>query len=193
MRKELIDLINAEIQFAKRKKKAEIILKMNSLVDKEMVQKLYEASKAGVKITLIIRGACSLVTELEGWSDNIKAYSIVDKYLEHTRVFIFHNNGQEKIYLSSADWMSRNLDSRSEVAVPIYSEEVRQQIKDIINIQLSGNTKVRILDKKQENHYKKAKPGEKKVRAQDAVYAYLQKDNEKFMSQNKLQKVIYNN
>ncbi|MGZ3921942.1 MAG: polyphosphate kinase 1, partial [Bacteroidia bacterium] len=107
-------------------------------------------------------------------------------------VFIFHNNGQEKIFISSADWMSRNLDSRSEVAVPIYSEEVRKQIKDIINIQLSGNTKVRILDRKQENHYKRPKPGEKKVRAQDAVYEYLKKDNEKFMS-NKQQKIILNN
>lgn len=189
MRRELIVLINKEIQFAKKKKKAAITLKMNSLVDKEMIEKLYEASKAGVKITLIIRGICSLVTDYEGWSDNIKAYSIVDKYLEHTRVFIFYNNGQEKIYLSSADWMSRNLDSRSEVAVPIYSEELRKQIKDIIEIQLSGNTKVRIIDRKQENHYKKAKPGEKKVRVQDAVYNYLQKDNENYLKLSQ-QKII---
>jgi polyphosphate kinase len=193
MRKELIQLINKEISNAKSKKKASIILKMNSLVDKEMIEKLYDASKAGVDVTLIIRGACSLMTDLEGWSDNIKAYSIVDKYLEHTRVFIFHNNGQEKIYLSSADWMSRNLDSRSEVAVPIYSEEIRKQIKDIIKIQLSGNTKVRILDKKQENHYKKAKSGEKKVRAQDEVYNYLKSDSEKIQHPNKQQKVIYDN
>jgi polyphosphate kinase len=192
MRRELIQLINKEIQFAKNKKPAAITLKLNSLVDKEMIEKLYEASKAGVKITLIIRGACSLVTDLEGWSDNIKAYSIVDKYLEHTRVFIFNNNGQEKIFLSSADWMSRNLDSRSEVAVPIYNEEVRQQIKDIINIQLSGNTKVRIIDRKQENHYKRQKAGEKKVRAQDAVYEYLKKDNEKYLAL-KQQKLIMNN
>jgi polyphosphate kinase len=193
MRRELLQLINKEILNAKAKKTASILLKMNSLVDKEMIEKLYEASQAGVEITLIIRGACSLVTELESWSDNIKAYSIVDKYLEHTRVFIFHNNGQEKIYISSADWMSRNLDSRSEVAVPIYDEEVRKQIKDIINIQLSGNTKVRILDKKQENQYKKAKPGDKKVRVQDEVYNYLMKDNGKHLKQVKQQKVIYNN
>jgi polyphosphate kinase len=193
MRKELVQLINKEISNAKSKKKASIILKMNSLVDKEMIEKLYEASKAGVEITLIIRGACSLVTDFEGWSDNIKAYSIVDKFLEHTRVFIFHNNGHEKIFLSSADWMSRNLDSRSEVAVPIYSEEVRKQIKDIIKIQLSGNTKVRILDKKQENNYKKAKPGEKKVRAQDEVYNYLKADSEKNQHHNKQHKVIYDN
>lgn len=154
MRKDFIQLINNEIRAAKSKKPAEILLKMNSLVDKEMIAKLYEASMAGVKITLIIRGACSLVTEMEGWSDNIAAYSIVDKYLEHSRVFIFHNKGDEKIYISSADWMSRNLDNRSEVAVPIYSPEIRKQIKDIINIQLSGNTKVRILDRRQDNAYK---------------------------------------
>lgn len=178
MRKDFIQLINKEIQNAKSKKPAAITLKMNSLVDKEMIGKLYEASRAGVHVKLIIRGACSLVTEMEGWSDNIEAYSIVDKYLEHARVFIFHNNGQEKLFISSADWMNRNLDNRSEVAVPIYDEEIRKQIKDIINIQLSGNTKVRILDRKQDNAYKKAKPGEKKVRAQDAVYDYLKNEKE---------------
>jgi polyphosphate kinase len=178
MRSEFVNLINKEIRNAKSDKPASILLKMNSLVDKDMIAKLYEASRAGVKITLIIRGACSLVTEMEGWSDNITAYSIVDKYLEHTRVFIFHNNGQEKIFISSADWMSRNLDNRSEVAVPIYSEEIRRQIKDIINIQLSGNTKVRILDRKQDNIYKKPKPGEKKVRVQDEIYNYLKNEKE---------------
>lgn len=178
MRKDFIQLINKEIQHAKNKRPAAITLKMNSLVDKEMIGKLYEASRAGVHIKLIIRGACSLVTDMEGWSDNIEAYSIVDKYLEHARVFIFHNNGQEKIFISSADWMNRNLDNRSEVAVPIYDEEIRKQIKDIIQIQLSGNTKVRIIDRKQENAYKRARPGEKKVRVQDAVYVYLKNENE---------------
>lgn len=181
MRKELINLINKEIQNARKKKPAEIFLKMNSLVDREMIAKLYEASRAGVKITLIIRGACSLVTDLEGWSDNIKAYSIVDKYLEHARVFIFHNNGQEKIFISSADWMSRNLDNRSEVAVPIYHDEVRKQIKDIMRIQLAGNTKVRILDARQENRYKEQKPGEPKVRAQDEIYNYLKSEEESIL------------
>jgi polyphosphate kinase len=93
--------------------------------------------------------------------------------LEHARVFVFANDGAEKIFISSADWMSRNLDSRSEVAVPIYDEEIRKQLKDILNIQLSGNTKVRILDKKQENIYKRQQPGEKKVRVQDEIYNYL--------------------
>ncbi|MBA2613701.1 MAG: polyphosphate kinase 1 [Bacteroidetes bacterium] len=192
MRKVFLDLIQKEIQNAKSKKPAAITLKMNSLVDKEMIEKLYEASKAGVHVTLIIRGACSLVTDFEGWSDNIKAYSIVDKYLEHTRVFIFHDNGNEKIFISSADWMSRNLDSRSEVAVPIFDEGIRAQLKEIIRIQLSGNTKVRIIDRKQENFYKKAKPGEKKVRAQDEVYSYLKNDNDKFLNINKTKKIIYN-
>jgi polyphosphate kinase len=178
MRSEFVQHINKEIRHARNGKRAEIFLKMNSLVDKDMIAKLYEASRAGVKVTLIIRGACSLVTEVEGWSDNINAYSIVDKYLEHTRVFIFHNNGDEKIYISSADWMSRNLDNRSEVAVPIYSEEIRKQIRDIMLIQLSGNTKVRILDRKQENHYKKMKPGEKKIRVQDEIYNYLKNEKE---------------
>jgi polyphosphate kinase len=157
-----------------------------------MIEKLYEASQAGVQITLIVRGICSLVTEIAGYSDNIKAYSIVDKYLEHARVFIFANGGNEKIYITSADWMSRNLDSRSEVAVPIFDEEIRSQIKEIIRIQLSGNTKVRILDKKQENIYKKPKPGEKKVRVQDEVYAFLKTDKEKYLNLNKTKKIIYN-
>lgn len=182
MRNNFVELINKEIQAAKNKKPAAITLKMNSLVDREMISKLYEASRAGVNITLIIRGACSLVTEMEGWSDNINAFSIVDKFLEHTRIFIFHNKGDEKIYISSADWMSRNLDNRSEVAVPIYDPEIRKQLKDILQIQLSGNTKVRILDRKQENHYKRPRPGEKRVRVQDEIYDYLRKEKELFLN-----------
>ncbi len=181
MRQTFVNLIDSEITNAKAGKKAYMILKMNSLVDKDMIEKLYEASQAGVQITLIIRGICSLVTEIAGYSDNIKAYSIVDKYLEHARVFIFGNNGDEKIYITSADWMSRNLDSRSEVAVPILNTEVKKQIKDIINIQLSGNTKVRILDRLQQNLYKKAKVGERKVRVQDEIYNYLKKDTESYI------------
>ena len=182
MRQTFVKLIDKEIANAKAGKKAYMILKMNSLVDNHMIVKLYEASQAGVKITLIVRGICSLVTEIAGYSDNIIAYSIVDKYLEHARVFIFGNNGDEKIYITSADWMSRNLDSRSEVAVPILSAEIKTQIKDIINIQLSGNTKVRILDRLQQNLYKKAKPGERKVRVQDEIYNYLKKDKEAYLN-----------
>ena len=181
MRQTFVNLIDKEIANAKAGKKAYMILKMNSLVDKAMIEKLYEASKAGVQISLIIRGICSLVTEIDGYSDNIKAYSIVDKFLEHARVFIFANGGNEKVYITSADWMSRNLDSRSEVAVPILDAEVKKQIRDIIDIQLSGNTKVRILDKLQQNLYKKPKPGEKKIRVQDEIYNYLKKDRETYL------------
>ena len=181
MRQTFVNLIDKEISNAKVGKEAYMILKMNSLVDKDMIEKLYEASQAGVKITLIIRGICSLVTEIDGYSDNIKAYSIVDKYLEHARVFIFGNNGDEKTFITSADWMSRNLDSRSEVAVPILNPEIKKQIKDIINIQLSGNTKVRILDRLQQNIYKKPKVGDRKIRVQDEIYNYLKKDTESYL------------
>lgn len=190
MRKIFTDLIDKEILNAKAGKKAYMILKMNSLVDKLMIQKLYEASQAGVNIKLIVRGICSLVTEVPGFSDNIEAFSIVDKYLEHSRVFIFGNNGNEKMYISSADWMSRNLDNRSEVAVPILSKEIKQKIRDIINIQLSGNTKVRVLDKYQQNNYKKAKTGEKKIRVQDEIYNYLKKDMENYLKQTKASKTL---
>lgn len=191
MRKDFITLINKEIQHAKKSKPAAITLKMNSLVDKEMVAKLYEASSAGVKIKLIIRGACSLVTEMDGWSNNIEAYSLVDKYLEHARIFIFHNQGDEKIFISSADWMSRNLDSRSEVAVPIYDPKIRKQLKDIIAIQLSGNTKLRVIDRKQENTYKKAKHGEKKVRVQDEIYTYLKNEKETRVTKSKTRQLTH--
>jgi polyphosphate kinase len=190
MRQTFVNLIDKEIANAKAGKTAYMILKMNSLVDKEMIEKLYEASQAGVKITLIVRGICSLVTEIPGFSDNIIAYSIVDKYLEHARVFIFANNGSEKIYITSADWMSRNLDSRSEVAVPILDPEVKTQIKDIIDIQLSGNTKVRILDRLQQNLYKKAKPGEKKIRVQDEIYNYLKKEKETYLKTKRITKSL---
>jgi polyphosphate kinase len=190
MRQTFVNLIDKEITNAKAGKKAYMILKMNSLVDKDMIEKLYEASQAGVQITLIVRGICSLVTEIVGYSDNIKAYSIVDKYLEHARVFIFANGGNEKIYITSADWMSRNLDSRSEVAVPILDADVKKQIKDIINIQLSGNTKVRILDRLQQNQYKKAKPGERKIRVQDEIYNYLKKDKESYLNTKPVTKAL---
>lgn len=173
MRKELIKLINKEIKNAEKGLKAEIILKLNNLVDKEMIDNLYRASQKGVKIKIIVRSTCSLVTELPGYSDNIEAYSIVDKYLEHARIFIFHNAGKEKIFISSADWMTRNLDHRSEVATPIYDETIKKIIKDIIHIQLIGNQKVRIIDRHQTNKYKLPGPNEPIVRVQEKTYEYL--------------------
>jgi polyphosphate kinase len=173
MRKKFLQLINTEIQYAKKKKKAEITLKMNSLTDPELIRKLYEASAAGVEVKLIIRGICSLVTEADGFSNNIKVVSIVGEYLEHARVFIFYNGGDEKYFISSADWMIRNLNHRSEVAVPIYDTDIQKEMKDLINIQLSDNTKARVLNKRQDNRFR-AKTGIKPCVSQEEIFKYFE-------------------
>jgi len=173
MRKKIIKYITRETKNAASGKEAYILLKLNSLVDQEMVKKLYQASMAGVKIKIIIRGSCSLVPGIKGLSENIEAVSIIDKYLEHSRVFIFCNGGDEKIYIASADWMSRNLDQRNEVAIPIYDRKIQNEIKAILGIQFSDNTKARIIDAQQSNKYKFVAPGVKKVRSQDEIYNYL--------------------
>ncbi len=179
MRATFINLINKEIANAKGGKDAFIILKMNNLVDRVMINKLYAASEAGVKITLIIRGICSLVCGVKGVSENIHGISIVDKYLEHSRIFIFSNGGEALYYISSADWMTRNLDYRCEVAVAIKDKNVQKVLKNLIEIQLSGNTKARILDQTLSNTYKRPKNGESKIRAQDEVYRFLHEINSK--------------
>lgn len=169
MRKELVKLINIEIRNAKKKKEAFIFLKLNNLVDTGMIKKLYEASSAGVKLKLIIRGTCSLVAGVKGLSENIEAISIIDKFLEHSRMFIFCNGGKEKYFLSSADWMTRNLDHRSEVAVPIYDKTIQQQLKEIMETLWKDNTKARILGNKQNNKYR-ITDNEFSVRAQEDIY-----------------------
>ncbi|MFY9311010.1 MAG: polyphosphate kinase 1 [Bacteroidia bacterium] len=172
MRKHITQLINKEIQYARKGKPASIILKLNNLVDPEMIKKLYEASSEGVKIKLIVRGICSLVAGVKGLSDNIEAISIVDKFLEHSRVFIFCNGGDEKYFISSADWMGRNFDFRSEVAVPIYSAEIKQQIQAMIDLLWADNVKARVLGSEQKNEYRK-KDHKRKVRAQELIYNLL--------------------
>lgn len=172
MRKVFIKLIDREIEAAKKGKKARIILKLNSLEDRKMISKLYEASNAGVKIDLIIRGICCLVPNISGQSENIKAISIVDRFLEHSRVFIFHNEGFPKIYIGSADWMKRNLSRRIEVITPVYNEKVKQEILDLINIQLKDNVKARFIDRYDKNHYKKIKE-QKPIQSQLATYKYF--------------------
>jgi len=172
MRKQIIQLINKEIQNAKKNKPASIILKLNNLVDPEMIKKLYEASAEGVKIKLIIRGICSLVAGVRGLSENIEAISIVDRFLEHSRVLIFYNGGDEKYFLSSADWMARNFDFRSEVAVPIYDTAIQAQLRKIIDMLWADNTKARILGTEQNNEYRKIN-NKQKVRAQEATYNLL--------------------
>ena len=128
---------------------------MNSLEDKKMIMKLYEASNAGVKIDLIIRGICCLVPGINNLSKNIRVISIIDRYLEHSRIFIFNNNGNPKVYAGSADWMKRNLSRRIEVIFPIYDENIKKEILDIIKIQLEDNVKARIIDRYDKNNYKK--------------------------------------
>lgn len=168
------NLIDQEINAAQNNQRSGIILKVNNLVDHDLINKLYQASNAGVQIKLIIRGICSLVTGVTNQSENITAISIVDRFLEHPRVSIFENNGQPKVYLSSADWMSRNLDQRVEVACPIYDPLVKQSIIDIITIQLSDNTKARCLDTEQTNQYQ-LRDHIPKTRSQIAIYHYLKK------------------
>lgn len=153
LRKTLIHLIDYEIAEAKAKRPANIFLKVNSLQDDEMIEKLYEASQAGVKIELNIRGICCLIAGKKNLSEDIKAYSIVDRFLEHSRIFIFHHGGKEKIYLSSADWMERNLSFRIETAFPIYDQAIIAELKEIMAIQRSDNVKSRSLHYQHINEY----------------------------------------
>jgi polyphosphate kinase len=183
MRSSLLGLISREITNAKEGKDAYMIIKVNNLVDKELVNKLYDASAAGVKIKLIIRGSCSIACGIKGVSENIEGVCIVDKYLEHSRIFVFGNNGNERMFISSADWMSRNLDQRCEVAVPIYDKEIQLQLKTILEIQLKSNFKTRILDATLSNTYKKRAIREKQIRAQDAIYDYLLNDKQTYLKQ----------
>jgi len=164
-------LIDTEIKNAREGKPAYMVLKMNSLADEEMVQKLYDASSAGVKIQLIIRGMCTLVPGIEGVSENIEVISIIDKYLEHARVWIFGNGGEERIFLTSADLMTRNLDHRVEVGFPIFDENIRKEIRDIIDIQLKDNTKAREINILNNNKYRPK--GKMSYRAQTDIYTYL--------------------
>jgi polyphosphate kinase len=173
MRKVFLDLINKEIRAAKKKKPAGIVLKMNSLVDATLIGKLYEAAQAGVTINLVIRGICCAYTNQKNLKDNLHGISIIDDYLEHARVFIFNNEGKPKVFISSADWMVRNLDHRVEVACPVYDKTIQKELEDILNIQLHENVKGRILDNEQQNVYVQRSAKEKIVRSQVAIYEYL--------------------
>ena len=171
MRRELIKMINDEIRWAKLGKKASILLKLNSLSDDLLIQKLYEAALAGVEIKMIIRGIFCMYSQNKKFAKPVYAVSIVDEYLEHARVMVFNNNGKEKVYISSSDWMIRNLDHRVEAAVQITDPGIVQELKGIINIQLSDNVKARILDNELKNEYVPAKS--RKIRSQLEIYQYL--------------------
>ena len=163
--------IDHEIHLAKKGKEARMVLKMNSLIDPGMMHKIVEAGEAGVKVQLIVRGIFGLPVNNK-LAENISAISIVDKYLEHSRIFLFGNGGNEKIYISSADWMPRNLNRRIEVACPIYDEEIRNELKEMLNIQLKDNSKARILDSNLINEYNHGNAGQI-FRAQEDYYRFI--------------------
>jgi polyphosphate kinase len=172
MRNFFSERIDREIELARQGQKGWMILKMNSLIDPGMMQKIYEASQAGVKVQLIVRGIFGLQIGLPGLSENITAISIVDKYLEHSRIFLFGNGGDEKMYISSADWMPRNLNRRIEIACPVYNQEIREELKEMLNIQLKDNSKARILDPGLLNEYNMGDV-EKSYRAQEDYYNFI--------------------
>jgi len=146
LRKDIKTLINTEIQNAKKGKPAFIQCKLNHITDKDIIEKLYEASAAGVKIELLVRGSCSIIPGIKGVSSNITVKGIIDRYLEHSRIFIFCNGGKEKYYIGSADWIYRNFDARVEVLVPVYDENIQKELKLIVEYGLKDNQKARIID-----------------------------------------------
>ena len=168
-----LKLIEDEIDHALSGKEAYIKIKMNSFTSYKMIDKLYEASRAGVKIQLIIRGVCCLVPGVKGMSENIEAISIVDKFLEHPRIFIFGNDGDSKMYISSADWMTRNLDNRVEVGCPIYDKDIKQELLDTFEISWSDNVKARVFSESQDDAYRKN--GNTEIRSQFKMYDYYLK------------------
>jgi polyphosphate kinase len=172
IRKELLKLIDNEIKNAKKGKKAIITAKMNSLSDEELIYHLYEAAREGVEIRLIVRGIFCMLSENEKFKIQVNAISIVDEYLEHARVWVFHNDGKEKVYISSADWMVRNIDHRVEATCPILDDRIKQELKDILNIQLHDNVKARWLNNELTNDYVKNDNPEQ-IRSQVETYHYL--------------------
>jgi len=171
-RNKFYKLIDREIMHALSGKETYIKLKMNSLSDSRMIDKLYDASRAGVKIQLIIRGICCLIPRIKGMSDNIEAISIVDNFLEHSRVFIFGNQGKPEVYISSADFMTRNIDARVEVTCPIYDEKIKLELIESFDVGWKGNVKARFHSEKLDNKYRVRNENERVFRAQIETYNY---------------------
>ncbi|MCG8412536.1 MAG: polyphosphate kinase 1 [Bacteroidales bacterium] len=176
-RSTFIKLINQEIRNAQQGKEAWCYIKLNNLSDIKLIKKLYQASNAGVKIYCIVRGICKLIPGVKNLSENIRIISIVDSYLEHSRIMIFCNNNDEKYYISSADWMVRNLDNRIEVTVPILDKEIQKEIKEIILLQLKDNTKARLIDSKMKNKYVETKG--KQYRSQKEIHDFIKQVHSK--------------
>jgi polyphosphate kinase len=167
-------LLTNEMRNAVLGKEAWAIIKINSLVDKKMVRKLYQASKAGVNLKLIIRGICVLIPGVKGLSENIEVISIVDRFLEHSRIFVFCNDKKNLYYIGSADWMPRNLDHRIEVLTPVYDKDIQKELWDMLQIMLADNCKARISGEKFHNKYRKSDT-KKPIRAQFEIYQYFKK------------------
>ncbi|MFA9559353.1 RNA degradosome polyphosphate kinase [Evansella sp. AB-rgal1] len=174
MRTKFINLMEQEIENEKQHGNGRIIAKMNSLSDKPIILKLYEASCAGVKIDLIVRGICCLKPGIPGVSENITVRSIVDHFLEHSRIFYFYQNGEEKIYLSSADWMTRNMEKRIEILFPIHQESIKERIKNILYTTLKDNVKARIQQSDGEYLYVDIKENEQPIQSQEMFYQQAQ-------------------
>ncbi len=173
LRRELLKMINREIKMAKSNQPASIILKMNSLSDEELIEKLNEAAREGVELKMIVRGIFCMCTGNKKFKKPVKAISIIDEYLEHARVFLFHNGGKERLFISSADWMVRNLDHRVEATCPVLDEDIKKVMKNILNIQLSDNVKARVLNNDLNNEYVKAGENNKRIRSQIDTFNYL--------------------
>ncbi len=180
IRKDFIELIDQEIEFHKKHRNGRIIAKMNSLTDKPIMMKLYEASNAGVKIDLIVRGICCLRPGIKGVSENIKVRSIVGRFLEHSRIYYFHHNGEEKLFLSSADMMTRNMEKRVEILFPIFDGRLKKRINKWMSIMLADNAKAREQDEHGNYYYVTRKDGEPLIDSQTILYdmAYQVKEDE---------------
>lgn len=178
MREGFIERIDREIEHARENRPAYMILKMNSLEDRGMIAKLYEASRAGVRIRIIVRGICCLIPGVPGMSENINVTSIVDRFLEHARIYLFGNGGKEELFIASADWMTRNLDRRIEVATPILDPVLFDELRKILGFQLDDNVKARIIDEVQSNPHVERQAGEPDVRAQESSYTFLKRKSE---------------
>ncbi|MDQ3845344.1 MAG: polyphosphate kinase 1 [Bacteroidota bacterium] len=171
LQQRFLELIDNEIRNAQSGLPARIIIKLNNLEERVLIKKLYEASNAGVKIELIVRSICCLIPGIPGMSENITIKRIVDRYLEHGRVFIFHNNGKDEVFLGSADWMNRNIYRRIEVCFPVYNEEIKKEIIDLVNLQLRDNTQAVFIDKALNNI--ELHPDGQPVQSQQAIYHLL--------------------
>lgn len=176
-RRRMFQLIDNEIGHAEAGRKAEITLKLNNLVDSGLITKLYQASNAGVKIKMIIRGMCTLIPNVKGQSENIKIISIIDRFLEHPRVMLFRDDGNNSLFIGSADWMERNIDHRVEVSCPIYDETIKKRIIHILNLHFKDTMKARIINQAQDNPYV-PRGNKKKSRSQIAIYNYLAQEEQ---------------